>query len=496
VNQLVVGRQPLTIADVVAVAHGRPHVELDTDARVAMTRSRDVVEDLLAAGASVYGLTTGVGAQKRVAVADEAQQGFNRLMIGAHAVRHGDHAPKAFVRAMLVVRAAGLAQGIAGVRPEVVDAILCALNADAIPQVHMIGSIGQSDLAPLAEVAAALIGEGPDAELVRQAGCPTLRLEAREALALINANAFSVGIAALGLDRAERALDALELAAALTYEGLLANVDAIEPAVAQVRPHAEVASTIDRLRRLLEGGALLRRTQPPRSLQDPLCVRVVPQTHAAARHAVAEGIAAVETELRSAGDSPIVLSGERRAFSAGNFDITPVAVALDGARLGLAQAVTIAGERVQRLLAPAFSGLPSGLRATDDLPEDGLAVLGHGAAALAAEARLLAAPVTLEQPTSMLIEGIEDRITMAPVGARRLFEMAGHAIRLACVELVCAAQAIDIRNRANDLGIGTAAAYRAVRASIPFTGPGEAPEQNLDALEAWVAAPQRSNMGR
>jgi histidine ammonia-lyase len=463
-------------------------VIIDRAAVGRMMASRGTIDDALKRGEPVYGVTTGVGPQKRRTVPAEDQREFNRLMILAHCVGHGDHAPDTFVRAAMVVRAQGLAAGAAGVRPAVVQALVDALNAGVHPTVHLIGSIGQSDLSPMAEIARALIGAGPDGQLIAAVGLRPLELEAREALALISSNSFSVGVASIGLAAADLALHALDLAAALSFEGFLANVSALDRAVARLRAHDGVAPTIDRLRGLLDGGTLLLRTRPSRNLQDPLCFRNLPQIHASARNALSHATGLVETELRSAADNPAVIAEEQRVLSNGNHDITQVAVGLDYARLALAQAITIANERIQKLLDPRFSGLPSGLRAHDHLAVDGLAVLGHGSTALAAECRLLAAPVTLEQTSSAMAEGIEDRVTLAPVGARRLYEIANHALRLAAVELVCAAQAVDLSGRCGELGSGTADAYNNVRQRITFTGPREAPTDELEPLVGWLSA--------
>ena len=486
----------LRVADVVRVAIGGAEVALDPGARRRMIAARAATERVLGRGKSVYGLNTGVGPQQKVAVPPAEQASFNRLMILAHCVGHGEQAPPSFVRAAMLVRAHGLTLGAAGVRPVLAETLLDALNAGVNPTVHLIGSIGQSDLAPMAEIARTLIAAGADADMMARAGLRPLDLGPGEALALISSNAFSVGIAALALARSVTALRALELSAALAFEGFVANVSALDPAVAVLRPYDGIAATIGRLRELLDGGALLRGSRAARNLQDPLCFRTVPQAHAAAHHALDHAIALVETELRSAADNPAVLTSEERAFSHGNHDITPVAVGLDYARLGLAQAVTIVNERIQKLLDSRFSGLPSGLRARHDLPEDGLAVIGHGSTALAAECRLLAGPVSLEHPTSAAAEGIEDRVTLAPVAARRLYEMAGYTVRLAAIELVCAAQAVDLRRRRGELGTGIAAAYTAVREHVGRTVAGQAPPDGLDPLARWLESHSATGLAR
>ncbi|MEO9174939.1 MAG: aromatic amino acid lyase [Gaiellales bacterium] len=481
-----VGARRLDIADVVRVAELDVPVLLDPEAHARMTRSRLTLEAALADGANVYGLTAGVGPQKTVAVDGSAQDEFNRLMILAHCVGHGETAPAPFVRAAMLVRAEGLAQGASGSRPELAEALLAALNAGVTPSVHLIGSLGQSDLAPLAEIARALTGQGPDAALIDEAGLVHLTLAPGEALALISSNAFSIGVAILALARAQRALRALELSAALSFEGFLANVAAIDPAVARLRPHPGIAATIENMRRQLDNGALLHRRAHPRNLQDPLCFRVVPQTHSSARHALSHLQGLLEIELTAASDNPAVIVEEARILATGNHDGALISAALDYVRSALAQTMTIANERIQKLLDSRFSGLPSGLRARHDLSEDGLAVIGHGSSALTAEARLLASPVALELPTSSIAEGIEDRITLASVGARRLDEMAGYATRLAAIELQCAAQAVDLRRGASDLGSGTTSAYQAVRRQIAFTDAHQAPSGDLDPLVDWL----------
>jgi histidine ammonia-lyase len=303
----------------------------------------------------------------------------------------------------------------------------------------------------------------------------------------VSANAFSVGIAALAVTRAWTALRALELAAALSFEGFIANVAALDLAVADGRPHAELLAALEGVREHLTGGALLEKRVEARNIQDPLCFRVIPQTHASSYAALGQASRIIETELRSMGDNPLVLVDEERTIANGNHDATPVTVAMDHARLALAQAATLALERVQKLLDSRFTDLASGLRADADTADDGLAILGHLAAAVGAEIRLLAAPVSLELPTTSLAEGIEDRISLAPIAARRLYDLGGLIGYLAAVELVCAAQAVDLRSRSAEIGDGAAAAHEAVRATQPFVESGSAPGEGIGPLVAWLA---------
>ncbi|HUB76282.1 MAG TPA: aromatic amino acid ammonia-lyase, partial [Solirubrobacteraceae bacterium] len=485
--ELVLGQRPLTPEDVVAVSRGR-RVTLGAQARAAMQRSRDVIERALQRGDAIYGVTRGVGALKTVAVDASEQAAFNRALLVSHNVGHGPIASVQLARATMVTRAAGLAIGYAGVRPRVAEALCDALNAGVSPRLHTIGSVGQADLSQMAEVGLALTGRTIDPDELRRAGVQPLELGPREAHALLNSNAYAVGGACLALDRARGALAALERAAALSYEAIAGNVDALHPEIVRARPYPGDERARARLAGLLAGGALAQGRRPPRNLQDPLCFKGLAQTHGAAHDALADLHRGLSIELRSSGDSPFALCDEDRAISTGGHEIAPVALALDHARAALAGAVAIAAERVQKLLDPRFTELPAGLRAHAGSPEDGLAIIGHGAASIAAEARLRAAPVALELPTSAIAEGIEDRVTMAPTAATRLHEMSGLTARLAAIELACAAQAIDLRSTAGELGAGTTAAYRLAREHVPAGAlTVDAPER-LDSLAAALEA--------
>jgi len=479
--ELVLGDRPLTPEDVVAVAQGR-RIVLGPRARGAMRASRGVLERALHRGDAIYGVTRGVGALKTVAVDASEQAAFNRALLLSHNVGSGPLAPDAAARAAMVTRAAGLALGYAGVRPRVAEALCEALNGGITPRLHTIGSVGQADLSQMAEIGLALTGRTIEPGQLREAGVEPLELEPREAHALLNSNAYAVGGGCLALHGARRALAGLERAAALSYEAILGNVDALHPEIARARAYPGDERARAHLAGLLAGGALAAGRRPPRNLQDALCFKGLAQTHGAAHDALTHLHRQLSVELRSSGDSPFVITGEDRAISTGGHEIAPVALALDHARLGLAGAVTIASERVQKLLDPRFTDLPAGLRARAESPEDGLAIIGHGAASIAAEARLLAAPVSLEQPTSSIAEGIEDRVTMAPGAAERLHTMSGLIFRLAAIELTCAAQAIELRESAGELGAGTGAAYRLARQHVPAGGLTVDAPARVDAL--------------
>jgi histidine ammonia-lyase len=476
----------LTIDEVADVALRRRPVELADAARARIAAARALTEQMVEGDQRVYGLTTGVGALKRVRVAADEQLGFNSLMLRAHRTGTGKDAPEAAVRAAMLAQLAGFAHGWSGAGVALAEHLAAALNASFAPRVRTIGSLGQSDLGPLADLACALAGEGEYAGELRRLGLQAWRPLSKEGLAFVNSNAFTLGWTALALQRISSVLDRFDEAAALTFEGMLGNVQALDPAVGDARPLPGSRETIERMQGLLAGGTLLGGTLH-RHLQDPLTMRVIPQTHGAARTALAHARAIVEIELVSSHDNPAV-APDGRALSNGNFDSVPYGVTLDYVRLALAHVLTASCERANKLVYSAFSGLPTGLRQDDAASEDGLAITVYGANAAAAEARLLAHPTTLESSTSSTAEGIEDRIIPTTLAARRLEEMSALATYIATVELVLAAQAVDLRGRAGDLGGGTGAVYALVREHVPFCGSGEAPTSDFTDLEQALGA--------
>jgi histidine ammonia-lyase len=445
----------LSLDDVVAVARGDARVEVAGTVAERVARGRAIVEEALD-GDPVYGLTTGVGVRKRTRVDPGELAEFNRRLILEHRVGQGDPAPRDVVRAQLLLVANGFARGTSGVRLELLEHLVGALNAGTAPDVRLLGSIGMADLPANADLAFGVL-DG-------------FELAPKEGLALLGSNAFSTGLAALALVDALRLLSALDVAALLDLEALAGNVSPLHD-------DADLAA-------LLEGSYLWSAGEA-RNLQDPLSFRCIPQVRAAARAAFGFARARVEHELNTSQENPLVLLDEGRLISVGSFDALPLAQALDVARIGLAPVLTSASERTVKLLQSPVTGLPEGLAAESGLAESGLSEFGVPAQALAVEAKLLAQPVSVETGSTSHHEGIEDRITLAPLAARRLAQMVELGERLAAIELVVAAQAIDLRGRPQ-LGTATSAAYAAVRGAIPMTNRGEPPPQDLEPLRQLV----------
>jgi histidine ammonia-lyase len=469
---VVLDGQSLTIEEVVRVARGGEGVELAPETFERMAAARAVVERAVERNDPVYGLTTGVGVRKRVRVPREELADFNRRLILNHLVATGRDAPAEVVRATMLRLANLFALGVSGVRPELAERVVAALNAGDLPRVRSLGSVGQADLAPMADLAHGLLGHEPPA--------------AKEGIALLNNNAFSTALAALAVADARRLLSTLDVAGALDLEAFAANLTPLHPRVGEVRPYPGLRDALARLRGLLDGSWLWEEGAA-RNLQDPLVFRCLPQVQGAGLDALRFAEVRVAIELNASQENPLVLIDEDRIVSVANFDVLPVASALDFLRIVLASVLTSANERLVKLLEAPLTGLPEGLAVEHGLAEDSLSELGVAGQALVAEARLLAQPVSFELASTSHAEGIEDRMTMAPLAARRLAELVELGERVAAIELVVAAQAVDLRGE-GPLGAGTARARDLVRERIAFLGRGDPVPSDLEPLREAIRA--------
>jgi histidine ammonia-lyase len=459
----------LTVDRVLAVARNRAQVTLDPAALVRVRAARDVVDRVLASGESVYGLNTGLGSLARNHIPLEKIGAFSFATVADQVASYGRPLATDVVRAMMLSRINGMLKAGVGVRRELIELLVALLNAGIHPIVRMVGSVGQGDLSEMADIGKVLIGRGfaeyrgqtlPGEEALRRAGLEPIKLGPKEALGLISANGVTMGRGALVLIDAADLIDSMQIAAALSIEAFVGNLSIIHPAADRMRPHTGQATASARLRELLENSDLWR-PGAARNLQDPLSIRCVPQTHGAVYDALSVARGTMEIELNSAGDNPLVLIEEDAIVSVGNFDVTSLAMAFDYMRLGFAHAAQVANERVQKLLWSHFSGLPTGLARREGVT-GGLRPLGRSFAALASEARFMANPVSLDY-RGQLAEGVEDHASMAPLAVSTASSLVSLSHRLIALELIVAAQAIDLRGGPARLGKGTSRAYAIVR---------------------------------
>jgi histidine ammonia-lyase len=482
----------LTIADVVAVARaGRP-VTVDAGARERMTASRAVIEEVVASGATVYGVTTGFGDLADVRISPEQTAALQRNLVRSHAAGFGPPLPGEVVRAMLLLRANALALGLSGIRPEVVDLLVAMLNARIHPVVPSRGSVGASgDLAPLAHLALVVIGEGeaesggstmPGAEALASAGLEPVELGAKEGLALLNGTQLMAAIGALAVADARSLAITADVTGAMSLEAMLGTAAAFDEALIGARPHPGQVASAARLRGLLADSAIGdSHRSSPHKVQDPYSLRCMPQVHGAVLDALRPLEEALAVEMNAATDNPLVLA-DGRVVSGGNFHGEPLALALDHARLALTALAGISERRTARILDVRLSGLPAFL-ADEPGVESGLMLAQYAAAAAVNELKTLAHPASADSiPTSA---NQEDHVSMGATAALLLNDAVERTATVLAVEALCAARGLDLRAPLIP-GRGVRAAHAAVRSVVPALDGDRSPAPDIAALTIAV----------
>jgi histidine ammonia-lyase len=432
------------------------------------------VEELLGGEDQIYGVTTGFGRLADVVIPPSERENLQTNLIRSHAAGVGKSLGQEEVRAIMALRANALSRGHSGCRIDVVRRLVEFLNRGIHPVVPEAGSVGASgDLAPLAHIALALIGEGeveflgvirPTADVLAELGIPRLTLQEKEGLALINGTQATTGLGSLAFVRAKGALETAEVAGAMTLEGLKGTPEAFREEAQAVRPHEGQAVTASRLRALLEDSEIREshRYGDPR-VQDAYCLRCMPQVHGATRQVLGYVGGILETEANSTTDNPLILPDAEAVISAGNFHAQVVAQALDFLCIGLADLAAISERRTERLLNPDLSGHPPFLTPNPGL-ESGFMIAQVAAVDLLAEMRVLAHPASIDSvPTSA---NQEDHVSMGMAAARKLRRSVECLEYILGIELLCGAQALEDLKPLRP-GRGVKAAYDIIRQEIP-----------------------------
>ncbi len=469
---------PLTIADVLAVAREQRPVALSDAARGNLQAARAVIEETIEAGQVIYGLNTGFGSLSRQRVEPSGIRDLQRNLIRSHCAGVGPPLPAEIVRAMMLVLAASLSRGHSGVRQELVELIVEALNRGVTPQVPERGSVGASgDLAPLAHIAAALMGEGEaeyqgvvstGAAALKRAGLTPIVLDAKEGLALINGTHLMTALAALTVADLSHVLDAALAAAALSLDACQATDAFLDPRLHAVRNQSGQCEVARRLRELIEGSEIVRshRSDDPR-VQDPYSLRCTPQVLGAALDAMRHATTVIESELGGVTDNPLVFPTEPadwfegKIISGGNFHGMPLAIVLDLLGIATAYIAGISERRLYFLLAASDEQNPINpyLSPQPGL-HSGMMIAQYTAAACCNEIQTLCTPASVANiPTSA---GMEDYNSFGPNAgfqARRAVELARHVI---AIELICSSEALEY-HRPRRSGAGVERTFETVR---------------------------------
>ena len=444
----------LSLAEIVVVAVDGGTVSISRDAYPRIEASRSVVEELLARGETAYGINTGFGKLSDVCIDPDQLEALQRNLVRSHACGLGEPLPEDEVRAMLLLRANVLAKGLSGVRPVVVETLAAMLNARMHPVIPAHGSVGASgDLAPLAHLALALMGEGEvffggervaALTALKQAGISPLTLAAKEGLALLNGTQAMAGVGGLALARALRLVELFDVAGAMSLEALMGTPTAFDARIHAARPHGGQISSAAHLRLLLEDSEIREshRHDDPR-VQDAYCLRCMPQVHGAARGALAHVREVIEIEAGSATDNPLIFSETAEIVSGGNFHGAPLALALDYAAIAMTDLMSMSERRIDRLINPDINeGLPAFLSPQAGV-SSGLMIAHVAAAALLNEAKVLAHPASVDSvPTS---GGKEDHVSMGMTAALKLRQVVQNAEYALAIEFIAAAQGLEYR---------------------------------------------------
>ncbi|MBV0923813.1 histidine ammonia-lyase [Halomicroarcula limicola] len=508
-DSVVLDGASLSPEDVVAVAREDATVSIADEAREAVRESRERVEAVLESGEAVYGVNTGFGELVDERIPSSDLEPLQENLLRSHAAGVGRGLSREEVRSMMVARANALVKGYSGIREGVVDLLVAMLNEGVQPVVPSRGSLGASgDLAPLAHISLVLIGEGaaeiqtdagtarlPGDESLDRAGLEPVTLEAKEGLALINGTQLSVGLGALAVHDATAAVQSADVAGALTTEVTMGSTVPSHEAISAVRPHPGQAASARNVRRLTAESGVVESHRNCDRVQDAYSLRCLPQVHGAVRDALNHLREAVETELNSATDNPLLFAradapdrasgtGDAAVLSAGNFHGEPLALRLDYAAGALTELAAICERRVDRMLNPNLQEdhLPPFLTERGGVMS-GYMIAQYTAAALLNECRATGRPSIDSTPVS---GNQEDHVSMSGQSALSFRSVVENVQTVVGIELLCAAQAAEFLDDSLSHGVGTGVAYETVRDVIPKLDADREVHEDIDRARTLV----------
>ena len=467
--------KPLSLEEIAAVAFGSEEAKIAASAHSRIVASRKVIDDIVARDAVVYGVNTGFGKLSDVRIPREEIGALQLNLVRSHACGIGSPLSEPEVRAMMLLRANVLALGFSGIRVEVIELLCEMLNAHVHPVIPEKGSVGASgDLAPLAHLALALIGEGEafvdgkrmaSGDALKRAKLKPVQLEAKEGLALLNGTQAMHAVGGLSILRAKRLANLADVAGAMTLEGLRDTPAAFDPRLQDARPHSGQKIAAAHLMSILQASEIREshRENDPR-VQDAYSIRCMPQDHGAVRDVLTHCEEVLLIESSSATDNPLVFAETGDVISGGNFHGAPLAFAFDYAAIALTDLMNMSERRVDRLTNPDKSeGLPAFLAKKPGV-ESGFMIAQVAAASLVNEARVLAHPASCDNVTTS--GGKEDHVSMGMTSALKLRLIVDLAENLFAIELLAAAEALE-NHRPLKAGNGVERALEIIRQVAP-----------------------------
>jgi len=476
-SEILLDKDPLTIAEVVQIARNGVRVALSPAGAERVQRARALIARWVQENKVIYGITTGFGALCNVAISGEDIRQLQTNILMSHAAGVGNLLPEEVVRAIMAIRLHDLAQGYSGIRLETLQYLLAFLNQGVTPVVPEKGSVGASgDLVPTAHLGLVLIGQGEafyqgqrlaGAETLTRIGLAPLTLEAGEGLALINGTQVMTAIAALVIADALRLSKLADIACAMTLEVLMGSDSEFNPKIHQIRPHPGQIAAAANLRQITHNSEIIQSHKGCSRIQDAYTLRCSPQIHGASKDAIRHAHNVIQIELNSSTTNPLIFTDTEEVLLGGNFHGQPIALVTDYLAMALAELGNVAERRVERLVNPQLSELPAFLVKNGGL-NSGFMIAQYTAAALVSENKVLAHPACVDSiPTSA---NKEDHVSMGTIAARKCREILGNVEQIIAIELLCAAQALSLlaTEKPYKPGDGTHAAYTVIREHIPY----------------------------
>ncbi len=482
----------LELDDVVAVARYGAKVQLSGEARQEVAKTQKLIDKWLKENQTIYGVTTGFGALSDVRISRKDADKLQVNILMSHAAGVGSPLDESAARSVMLLRAKELALGHACGRVASIERLIDFLNQGVYPVIPQQGSVGASgDLCPMAHMALLLIGRGegyfegrrlPGPAILEACGLKPLNLAPGEGLALINGTQVMTAIGALAVHDAERLSKLIDIAAAMSLEVLMGSRTEFDPRIHMVRPHPGQAVAADNMLRIVHESEIISSHKDCKRIQDAYTLRCSPQVHGASRDAVQYARQVIEIEMNAATNNPLVFNDSGDFLLGGNFHGQPVALALDFTAMAVAELANIAERRIERLVNPKLSGLPAFLVKDGGL-NSGFMIAQYTAAALVSENKVLCHPACVDSiPTSA---NKEDHVSMGTIAARKCRDIVANAEHVVAIELLCAAQALDLFTNLKP-GKGTMAAYKAIRERISHLAEDRILANDIAAMRAMM----------
>ncbi len=492
-KNIVINGENLKISHIEPVVRKGVRVSLGKNVKEKLNSVQRIIKKAIDDRKVIYGVTTGFGALSDVVITKDQRKQLQKNIIMSHSAGVGDVFDEESVRAIILLRINSLAKGNSGARYSTLKTLLDMLNIGVHPVIPEKGSVGASgDLAPLAHLALVLIGKGeaiykdkllPGKQAMKKAGIKLCELEAGEGLALINGTQVMTGVGALVVNDSDKLLKTADIAAGMTLEVLLGSNIELNEKIHRARPHNGQIISAENLRRITKNSEIISSHEDCSRVQDAYSIRCCPQVHGASMDTLSYVKKIIETEMNSATDNPLIFPDTGEIFNnGGNFHGQPIALVMDFLTIALSEIASISERRIERLVNPLLSGLPAFLVKNPGI-NSGLMIAQYTAASLVSENKTLSHPASVDSiPTSA---NKEDHVSMGTIAARKCRQVLFNAENVIAIELLCAAQALDLFTNLK-AGVGTLGAYKLIRKHIPHLEEDRILANDIDKMRELV----------